>query len=376
MKVPWASARLRPAASCSCVPKGVQARPVFPPRLQSFSTTTCWREAARKYRGIAAAEYSFEELGVGLNREPGTRLPRPIQPDRLLGTASDNYGDKKTVFARVVPASPAYYFRKPIFITELTLAKDLVRRYAKLPTCKPGTERRVVWMRSKDFTAATHEVVSDSKFDRMIYALRRLNKILPSVRPKIVEEAISKWATDFDPVLATTKIPKPDRYGRTNASGGRKTAEATVILVEGTGEFYVNGKPLTEFFGRVHDRESVVWSLKWTNRLHRYNLWATVQGGGTTGQAEALALAVGKSLVGQEPALKRWVRKGIFTPSHPYPVTHSLTCRSRMSLARSQKGRAEEARTRQGAKEAGLGQALRHSAFRIPPCIWSCRCCL
>lgn len=263
----------------------------------------------RQYRGIAAAEYSFEELGVSLNRESGSRLPRPTQPGRLLGSAPEKYGDKNNVFVRVVPASPAYYSRKPIYVTELAQVKDLVRQFARLPTCKPGTERRVVWMKSKDFAAMTHEVVSDSKFDRIIYALRRLNKILPAVRPKIVEDVISKWATVFDPVLATTKIPIPDRYGRTNASGGRKTAQASVILVEGTGEFYVNGKPLTEFFGRVHDRESVVWSLKWTNRLHRYNLWATVRGGGTTGQAEALALAVGKSLVGQEPALKRWVRK-------------------------------------------------------------------
>jgi small subunit ribosomal protein S9 len=80
--------------------------------------------------------------------------------------------------------------------------------------------------------------------------------------------------------------------------------------VEGTGEILVNGKTLSEVFGRVHDRESAVWALMVTDRIDKYNIWALVEGGGTTGQAEALTLAVAKGLLAHEPALKPALRKG------------------------------------------------------------------
>ncbi len=47
-----------------------------------------------------------------------------------------------------------------------------------------------------------------------------------------------------------------------------------------------------------------------TDRIDKYNVWALVSGGGTTGQAEALTLAVGKALLAQEPALKPALRRG------------------------------------------------------------------
>lgn len=49
------------------------------------------------------------------------------------------------------------------------------------------------------------------------------------------------------------------------------------------------------------------------NRLDKYNVWALVEGGGTTGQAEALAMAVAKAVIVHEPALKTPLRKGNLT---------------------------------------------------------------
>lgn len=51
--------------------------------------------------------------------------------------------------------------------------------------------------------------------------------------------------------------------------------------------------------------------MKATDRIGKYNVWALVEGGGTTGQAEALTLAVGKALLGHEPALKPALRRGM-----------------------------------------------------------------
>ena len=80
--------------------------------------------------------------------------------------------------------------------------------------------------------------------------------------------------------------------------------------MEGTGEVLVNGKTLAEAFGKVHDRESAIWALKATERVDKYNVWALVEGGGTTGQAEALTLAIAKALLAHEPLLKPALRRG------------------------------------------------------------------
>ncbi|GAM90793.1 hypothetical protein ANO11243_088380 [Dothideomycetidae sp. 11243] len=98
-------------------------------------------------------------------------------------------------------------------------------------------------------------------------------------------------------------------WGRARAVGRRKTSSAVVWLVEGEGDVRVNGKKLTDAFGRLHDRESAIWALKATDRIDKYNIWATVSGGGTTGQAEALTLGVAKALLVHEPALKPALRR-------------------------------------------------------------------
>ena len=81
-------------------------------------------------------------------------------------------------------------------------------------------------------------------------------------------------------------------------------------LVEGDGQVLVNGRKLLEVFPRVHDRESALWALKVTERMDKYNVFALVQGGGTTGQAESVTLALAKALLVHEPALKPVLRRG------------------------------------------------------------------
>jgi len=100
-----------------------------------------------------------------------------------------------------------------------------------------------------------------------------------------------------------------DEDGRAYAYGRRKSSRAQVWLVEGEGEVLVNGKSLVDVFSRIHDRESALWALKSTARLDKYNVWIKVHGGGTTGQAEAITLAVGKALMVHEPALKPALRR-------------------------------------------------------------------
>lgn len=130
------------------------------------------------------------------------------------------------------------------------------------------------------------------------------------------------YKRDVDPYAVRRKPAIIDAEGRASVVGRRKTSSAKVSLVQGEGEVLVNGKNICGVFGRVHDRESALWALKITGRMDKYNVWALVTGGGQTGQAEAIALGVGRALLVHEPALKPALRRG--EPASPIPCRETL----------------------------------------------------
>ena len=79
-------------------------------------------------------------------------------------------------------------------------------------------------------------------------------------------------------------------------TGRRKSSIARVRLVEGTGKITVNGKTLDEFFGADTLKVVVKQPLTVTNTLEKYDVIATVNGGGFSGQAGAIRLGVARAL--------------------------------------------------------------------------------
>lgn len=210
---------------------------------------------------------------------------------------------------RIVPASPSYFSAKPTFTDDFLSLSALLRKVATLPVVTPAEAPKVAWKTVDQYRIMTNEPVKTQRFHKMLHILRRLNCIHPSLMPDEVLQAMLRYKK---PVQPGDIVPKPgviDELGRAKGVGRRKTSSAVAWLVEGEGEVLVNGKSLSQFFGRLHHRESAVWALKATQRLDKYNVFALVQGGGLTGQAEALTLAVGKALLVHEPALKPAVRR-------------------------------------------------------------------
>lgn len=80
------------------------------------------------------------------------------------------------------------------------------------------------------------------------------------------------------------------------ATGKRKTSIARVWLVSGTGEIVINDEKLEEINGPFALKSYVIKPLVLTNTRDRYNVKATVTGGGTTGQAEAVMYGIAKVL--------------------------------------------------------------------------------
>ncbi|KAI9003169.1 mitochondrial ribosomal protein subunit S9, partial [Gaertneriomyces semiglobifer] len=106
-----------------------------------------------------------------------------------------------------------------------------------------------------------------------------------------------------------------DEFGRSYTWGSRKTAKAQTWIVEGSGSLYVNGVPMADYFAEEVDREAVVKPLELARCVGNYNVWAVVQGGGLSGQAGAVALAVARGLIIHEPQVEPLLKEaGLLTP--------------------------------------------------------------
>jgi small subunit ribosomal protein S9 len=214
--------------------------------------------------------------------------------------------------ARPVPISPSYFSREPQFNDLYLDITKLLAKYNHLPTIPNSEAPQLPWTKLPLMRAELGEQIKASHFAKVIRVAKRLNLIEPTLRPAEVSEALTRFTRGIDHRLNVSTTIRIDRFGRALGVGRRKASTARAFIVEGTGEVFVNGKPITDVFGRPHDRESVLWALLATARMDKYNVWAMVEGGGTTGQAEALAMAVAKGLIGHEPALKPALKRGEF----------------------------------------------------------------
>ena len=79
-------------------------------------------------------------------------------------------------------------------------------------------------------------------------------------------------------------------------TGRRKSSVSRVRLVEGTGKITINGKDIDEFFGLETLKVIVRQPLTVTNTVAKYDVIATVKGGGFTGQAGAIRHGIARAL--------------------------------------------------------------------------------
>ncbi len=79
-------------------------------------------------------------------------------------------------------------------------------------------------------------------------------------------------------------------------TGRRKSSVARVRLLEGTGSITINGKDIEEFFGLETLKVIARQPLTVTNTTSKYDVIATVKGGGFTGQAGAVRHGIARAL--------------------------------------------------------------------------------
>ncbi len=82
-----------------------------------------------------------------------------------------------------------------------------------------------------------------------------------------------------------------------NAIGRRKSAVARVYLSEGTGKITINKKDINDYFPSAILQYVVKQPLEHLNVAEKYDIKANLDGGGYTGQSQALRLAIARALV-------------------------------------------------------------------------------
>ena len=105
-----------------------------------------------------------------------------------------------------------------------------------------------------------------------------------------------------------------------NALGRRKSAVARVFLTEGTGKITINKRDLTEYFPSSILQFVVKQPLQLLEVLEKYDIKANIDGGGFTGQSQALRLAIARALYKLNPEDKSALRKAGFVTRDPRQV--------------------------------------------------------
>jgi len=87
-------------------------------------------------------------------------------------------------------------------------------------------------------------------------------------------------------------------------TGRRKTSIARVRLEPGSGKRTVNGVDLDRYFSRITLSRQAIGPLAVSNTIEKFDLHATVHGGGHAGQAGAISLGVARALQIMDPTLR------------------------------------------------------------------------
>ena len=105
-------------------------------------------------------------------------------------------------------------------------------------------------------------------------------------------------------------MPKP----LVQSTGRRKASVARVRFYDGSGSVTLNGRTLEDYFPTMASRMRVMEPLQLTDSQGRFDIHAKLEGGGITGQVDALRLGIARALIALDPDLRPVLKKaGLLT---------------------------------------------------------------
>ncbi|OUD11705.1 30S ribosomal protein S9 [Thioflexithrix psekupsensis] len=96
------------------------------------------------------------------------------------------------------------------------------------------------------------------------------------------------------------------------STGRRKSSSARVFVRSGSGSIMVNDRPLDEYFGRKTARMIVRQPLELIEMTDKFDIYVTVAGGGSSGQAGAIRHGLTRALIEYDENLRSPLRRAGF----------------------------------------------------------------
>jgi small subunit ribosomal protein S9 len=107
------------------------------------------------------------------------------------------------------------------------------------------------------------------------------------------------------------------RHENAPVVGRRKEAVVRVRLVPGTGEFKLNGRTMDSYFPNKVHQQLIREPFVTLERVDQFDVIASLSGGGITGQAGALRLAISRALINLQPDDRPALKKAGFLTRDP-----------------------------------------------------------
>lgn len=101
------------------------------------------------------------------------------------------------------------------------------------------------------------------------------------------------------------------------ATGRRKTSVARIRMTAGTGKIEVNGKTFEEYFPTVALQNTVIAPLQTVKAATTFDMSVNAQGGGASGQAGAIRLAIARALLQSDETLRLALKEQGFLTRDP-----------------------------------------------------------
>ena len=128
------------------------------------------------------------------------------------------------------------------------------------------------------------------------------------------------YRTDSNPTVAAGDSKRPAMIAPGAATGRRKEAIARVRITPGSGQWKINGRTLEDYFPNKVHQQLIKAPLVTVDRVDTVDIYAHLDGGGPSGQAGALRLAIARALILVQPEDRPALKKAGFLTRDPRAI--------------------------------------------------------
>lgn len=277
-------------------------RAVFGARLYSSDSSMVQEQISRRLKDIVSEYEDFNGI-------KSHRTVEEAQGKNLVQYNDQLHRSPELDRLRVVPRDKAFFMANPPHEEIIRELNDLAQKFINLPTiARDQVDNRTTWVTQDEYKSMLGGVHFKPKYYKtLLRQLNRLSTIDPQLMPAEVRDALAPFTKRKSDTWVQKSYPTLDSIGRAIAVGRRKTSSARVQTVKSSenisGQILVNGKTLNEYFPRLTDRKKILYPLTVVDSENKYNIFATVVGGGLSGQSGAIAHGIARTLVIHNPLL-------------------------------------------------------------------------